>query len=271
MSLAGSRALKNSQLTPRARNESHVLPGQDSRPVVLLTFALKSEARVFLRRIRAQALNNSLYLGRTRDVPVAIFLIGIGAPQAGDLAVILRNYRPKLVISSGFAGAVAFEHDAGAFVLATNFTDLARGRLTQLSSHFDAEGPFRQVQSVLGPAAKAELGSSGVQAIDMESETVARTCREQGIPVLTARMISDAADEGIPEIFLGKGLSGPSEAVAAARFAFRMLRLTSVLADRLCELLAALHSETHLANDRDRSNERSATDAPMRQRTANDL
>ena len=227
------------------------LPGQDNRPVVLLTFALKSEARVFLRRARAQALNNSFYLGRVGNIPVAIFLVGIGAPRAGDLAVILGNYRPKLVIGSGFAGAVASEHDAGAFVLATNFTDLARERLPQLSSHFDAEGPFKQVQSVLGPAAKAELGSSGVQAIDMESETVARTCREQGIPVLTARMISDAADEGIPEIFLGKRLSGPSEAVAAARFAFRMLRLTSALADRLCELLTALHSEIRSAGARD--------------------
>jgi nucleoside phosphorylase len=207
----------------------------------LLTFALKSEARVFLRRARAQALNNFLYIGQAGEVSVTIFLVGIGAPRSGDLVAVLRNYRPSLVVSSGFAGAVAPEHDPGAFVLATNFTDLTRDRFPQLGRHFDAEGPFKQVQSILGPAAKAELGSSGVQAVDMESETVARTCREQGVPVLTARMISDAADEGIPRVFLGERLSGPSEAVAAGRFAFRMLRLTAVLADRLYELLATLH------------------------------
>jgi hypothetical protein len=245
------------------------LPEHSSRPVVLLTFALKSEAQVFLRRVRAQALNNSLYLGRVGDVSVAIFLVGIGAPRSGDLAPILQNYRPKLVVSSGFAGAVASVHDAGAFVLATNFTDIARERFPQLGSHFDAECQFKQVQSVLGPTAKAKLGPSGIHAIDMESETVARTCHEQGIPVLTARMISDAAGEGIPGIFLGKGLSGPSEAIAAGRFALRMLRLTGALADRLCELLAALHSEFEPGGDQ--SEERRGTDASVRQRAANDL
>jgi uridine phosphorylase len=245
-------------------------PGHGSKPAVLVTFALKSEARVFLRRVRAQALDNSLYLGRAGDVSVAIFLVGIGAPRSEALASILRNYRPKLVISSGFAGAVASQHSAGAFVLATNFTDLAQERFPQRDSHFDAEGLFKQVQSVLGPAAKAELGSSGLQAIDMESETVARTCREQGIPVLTARMISDSAHEGIPGIFLGKRLSGPSEAVAAGRFAFRMLRLTTALADRLCELLAALYSEIRTERDRDESDETKRDGPSIRQRTRND-
>jgi nucleoside phosphorylase len=211
-----------------------------ARPVVLLTFALKPEARMFLRRVRAQALSEFLYLGQAEDVPIAIFLVGIGAPRSSDLASILREYRPNLVVSSGFAGAVAPGHNAGALILATNFTDLDQERFQQLSRHFDAEGPFKQVQSVLGPGAKTELGSTGVQAVDMESETVARICREQGIPVLTARMISDEADEEIPGIFLGKRLSGPSEALTATRFAFRMLRLTGSLAERLCDLLAAL-------------------------------
>jgi hypothetical protein len=216
----------------------------------LVTFALKPEARILLRRARAQPLSEFLYLGQAGDVPVAIFLVGIGAPRSGDLASILRDFRPKLVVSSGFAGAVAPRQEAGVFVLARNFTDLAEERLQQLSRHFDAEGPFKQVDSVLGPAAKTELGSSGVQAVDMESETVARTCREQGIPVLTARMISDAAREGIPGVFLGKRLSGPSEVLAVIRFTLRMLRLTAALADRLCELLVALHLGHLLEADR---------------------
>jgi hypothetical protein len=229
----------------------------------LLTFALKPEARILLRRARAQQLSEFFYLGQVGDgdVPIAIFLVGIGAPRSGDLASILRDFRPKLVVSSGFAGAVAPRQEAGAFVLATNFTDLAEERLQQLSHHFDAEGPFKQVDSVLGPAAKTGLGSSGVQAVDMESETVARTCREQGIPVLTARMISDAAGEGVPGVFLGKRLSGPSEVLAASRFALRMLRLTAALAERLCELLVALHLGRLLEGDRDESDKTNRADA----------
>src|SRR5258708_37233713 len=84
--------------------------------------------------------------------------------------------------------------------------------------------------------------SARSMAVDMESEIIADLCRRKQISLVTARMISDAIDETIPGIFVGKKVAGVKDLSDAAVFAARMLRLTGKVADRLEALVDTLGS-----------------------------
>ena len=53
-------------------------------------------------------------------------------------------------------------------------------------------------------------------------------------------MISDRYDEGIPHVFLGKGIRQMKDLSDAIAFASRMIELRRRLADRLTELIAGI-------------------------------
>jgi hypothetical protein len=105
-------------------------------------------------------------------------------------------------------------------------------------NHADAVGELLNVPEVASAATKAELAVSGsFLAIDMESAGVSSICAAHGVPVLVARMVSDAVDEEIPGLFLGRTPHHPREMVEVARFIVRMLSLRPRLAGRLSELI----------------------------------
>jgi hypothetical protein len=82
-----------------------------------------------------------------------------------------------------------------------------------------------------------------VIAVDMESARFARICRECSVAFVTARMVSDRYDEGIPRLFLGNGLAGATDIFNAVGFATRMIILRPRLADRLTALINLLPFE----------------------------
>jgi hypothetical protein len=139
-----------------------------------------------------------------------------------------------LVINSGFAGATRALLEPGDFLIASNYTT-AQVELP-VGSVVDAIGPFCFVEQLSGPAEKQRLGDSAV-AVDMESGAIAASCNRYQIPLITARMISDGRDESIPAVFTGGKLRNPKDLIEAGQFAFRMLRLTRLLADRLTQLI----------------------------------
>jgi nucleoside phosphorylase len=195
-----------------------------------LVFALPEEARVVRRRVR----------GVFGGQEVSLSFVGVGAGRIGELEGSIEVTKPRLVISSGFAGATRSLLEAGDFVLSTNYTDVAFAEALSQQKIFDAAGPFVQVQQVAPASVKWSLNrSQGAVAVDMESATIADLCRRKGIPLITARMISDAIDEGIPAIFSRRRFSGLKDLGDAAVFAARMLRLTGKLADRLETLIGA--------------------------------
>ena len=121
----------------------------------------------------------------------------LGSPRLGNVP-----YRPKVVLSAGFAGALREEHRVGDIVLATEVCQpeglswpvtwpqelppgewrppLHRGRLLTVP---------RLVES---PADKEKLGREyHAVAADMESAIVARHCSQRGIPFGCIRAISD--------------------------------------------------------------------------------
>jgi nucleoside phosphorylase len=210
--------------------------------MVILVFALPEEARVVRRRIRWQKSPVGVPRGYFAGQEVSLGFVGISAVRIRELERSIEQIKPRLIISSGFAGGTRSLLEAGDFVLSTNYADAdIRKVLSQHQKIFDAAGPFVQVKRVATASDKWSLNHShGACVVDMESETIAELCRRQGISLLTARMVSDSIDEAIPAIFSKRKFSGLKDLGDAAVFAARMLRLTEKLADRLEMLVQAL-------------------------------
>jgi nucleoside phosphorylase len=203
--------------------------------MVILVFALPEEARVVRRRIRWHKPPIDVPRGSFAGQEVSLAFVGIRAVRIGELEQSIDQIKPRMIISSGFAGGIRSLLEAGDFVLSTNYTDADIAKiLSQNPKIFDAAGPFVQVERVASASDKWSLNRShGACAVDMESEGIADLCRRKGISLVTARMISDTIDEAIPAVFTQKKISRLRDVYGAVGFAARMLQLTGKLADRL--------------------------------------
>jgi nucleoside phosphorylase len=214
--------------------------------MLLLVFALPEEARAVRRRIRVapgreykRTLPGSR--GEFAGQEVVLGFVGIGAADIAELEASIELIKPRLVISSGFAGATRSLLEAGDFVLSTNYTDADIAKTLRQQNMIDAAGAFAQVQRVASISDKWILNrSQGALAVDMESKAIADLCQRQGLALVTARMISDGIDQTIPAIFSKGKFSGFKDLGDAAAFAARMLPLTGKLADRLEALIGVL-------------------------------
>ena len=187
----------------------------DSGSRIGITFALPSESSDLVRRLRAiERSDNSLSgkienpekigareVFRSRDV--TILHTGVGAKNCNErLEILLHKMRPRLVISSGFAGAVSEQLRVGDLVLAQNFSDsqllasaerILRDRQPRLVKLFTSTSIIDSV-SERNEIARA----SGAAAVDMETGAIVAVCNAHSIPVLSLRGISDTASQPFP-------------------------------------------------------------------------
>lgn len=204
--------------------------------MILVTFALPAEGEPFVRRLRRRVRSGSSLMGELYGQAVGVVYVGIGFKRPDALERYLDQWKPCLVICSGFAGSLRSLVRPGDFLMARNLSTLEFAQ--PYLNHADAVGEFLNVTTVTSAATKAKLAAGGsFLAIDMESAGVSRVCAARGVPVLVARMVSDALNEEIPGLFLGRTLHHPREMVEAARFVVRMLSLRPRLAGRLSGLI----------------------------------
>ena len=124
----------------------------------------------------------------------------LGRPLLGNVA-----YRPKLVLSAGFAGALRKLLLVGDILVATEVADTEGGLwpTTWPGELPEAawDPPLRRGRlltvphMVADPREKHALGERhGAVAVDMETATVARACSRAGVPFGCVRAISDDVD-----------------------------------------------------------------------------
>jgi nucleoside phosphorylase len=208
---------------------------------ILVTFALKQEGVSFVRRLTRRMDETGLILGHLDSREVAVYWLGTGVKDEKYFMSTVADLRAELVINSGFAGAVRTLLEPGDFVLGENFSSPEVLNRLESSRIFEAKGTFVCVDKVAGPTAKSRLKAErNVIAVDMESAQVAAVCRRLSVPYVSARMISDRHDEGVPGVFLGKRIRRMKDILDAIGFASRMLALRRMLADRLSELIRAI-------------------------------
>ncbi len=181
------------------------VPGMD----VLVTFALPDESRDFVRLLTgAQRLDPrdhlSSVVGEWSGRSVAVLHTGVGDSDAcrRRLDDTLRVARPSCVISAGYAGGLGPALRVGDLVLGENHSDpamLATAHAALAGEPLHVGLLLTQTVAAETAAAKAALhAATGALAVDMETAWIAAACATAGVPLLSLRVISDAAAQSFP-------------------------------------------------------------------------
>ena len=168
-----------------------------------ITFALRSESSELVSRLQAGQRRDNLVSGRIDNHEVAIVHTGVGAKYCNErLEILLHKARPKLVISSGFAGAVSEELQVGDLILAENFSD--PGLITSAARILANRQPrreklFTSTSIIDSIAERNEIArAADAAAVDMETGAIVAACKAHGVPLLSLRAISDSARDPFP-------------------------------------------------------------------------
>jgi adenosylhomocysteine nucleosidase len=227
-----------------------------------VVFALDREARPFCREFRPQqrfpgAPCWARFCGPAW-LSVLVLETGIGATRARKAMEwllsrpVLENvpYRPKVVLSAGFSGALQPGLAVGDIVLATEVIDTEgeRWRATwpgELPAG-EWQPPIRRgrvltASHLVGdPVQKRALGEKHeAVAVDMESATLARLCSKQGIPFGCVRAISDDMDTPLSPKLVS--------VLAGGRVAYGRLLWSMLTSPRLVGELWRLARQTRFA------------------------
>ena len=191
--------------------------------MIAILVAVKQELRPILRRADAPHIvrqeHLDFYEGTLNDQPVALLALGVGKECARIAAeMTIKCYRPDLIISAGFGGALQNDVRAGDIVIGTEVLDLyaddgkdVRWRCAhRLSRHDEVAGEFRlhrgriltADEMVLRAKNKMRLGqATGALAVDMETSAVAAVCATHNTDMLAVRCITDNDHENLPREF----------------------------------------------------------------------
>ena len=180
---------------------------------VVVCFAVPDESRLFraaLARRRAARpggphFHPTVY-GEWAGCPVAVIHTGVGeSPDARThvaRALTATLPPPRAVISAGYAGALHAGLAVGDVVLGENHSSpalVAQARAWLQTEPARAGGLVTVPEAVESAAEKSALHrTSGALAVDMETAWIAGACAAAGLPLLSLRVISDAADQDFP-------------------------------------------------------------------------
>lgn len=203
-------------------------PGGAPQPCrILLLAALPQEVRPFLHQSRARRRQGlpwpawEFAAGRVRGL---LALTGMGGKAAREAAArLVAQFRPDLLVSLGFGGALSPELQAGDLVLGESFgrydprtqalepltpAPTAPRALPELLASLAAAGlPAAAASLITTPWIIHKAGQGGplqsrpFLVLDLETAAVAEVARAETLPFLGLRAITDIATEEIPEFF----------------------------------------------------------------------
>lgn len=169
--------------------------------MIAVTFALPSESSAFISLLENRATDRyglQTVAGRLRDHEVCVLHTGVGETVAGErVTSLLRRHPPRLVVTSGFAGALGDGWEVGDVFLAANFCTASLPDATKAK--------FKSACLATAPALIDSLAQrqevarrAGAEAVDMETRCIAALCDAAGIPLLALRAISDTPGAPFP-------------------------------------------------------------------------
>jgi nucleoside phosphorylase len=174
--------------------------------MIAVTFALPEESRDFRAKLRfaggsAGHISEAI-LGNLGECEVLLAHTGMGKARAAEaMGSLFSMHRPDVLLSAGFAGALDPELPVGQLVAATNFSAMEMLAVVQRKMNARTRfGPIATVDDLLETAEKkrAIRARTGALAADMETAAIHAECSRAGIPMLSLRVISDAASDSLP-------------------------------------------------------------------------
>ncbi len=220
--------------------DAHRPPGAN---LILVMAALPLEVRPFLRQVRARPRRDlGLPAWEWESGSGVVALSGMGeaaARRAGETMVALC--RPRLLVSLGFAGALAPGLAVGDLVLGKSFwhynpdtRELKAGPhpappwpLPLLSRALKQAGLNAVSSSLVSTTRIIHKGSQGEPlaslpqpVLDLETAALAAVAAAQGLAFLSLKAVTDVAEDEIPEFLRNAGVQ---ETAAGVRAALRWL------------------------------------------------
>lgn len=180
--------------------------------MIAISFALPAESSGVLRRLDSKRISQrngiTIFHGELSGREVAIFHTGVGrASCQRSLQAAFGTVRPRLLLSSGFAGSLTDRLVVGDLIVAQNLSDWRLA--TQLLETPSARPPqpsrfhpailFTTNRVVESPEERQQIAQQQrADAIDMETEAIATACTVDQIPMVSLRVISDSPLEPFP-------------------------------------------------------------------------
>jgi adenosylhomocysteine nucleosidase len=124
---------------------------------------------------------------------------GIGAEAARRATeAVIALYRPELLLSVGFAGALDAALKVGEIFSPSRVIDARDGSSVEIAS---GRGLLVSALTIAGMEQKAKLAESyAAQAVDMEAAAVARGAQARGVRFMAVKAISDESSFAMPAI-----------------------------------------------------------------------
>ena len=161
--------------------------------------------------------------GRLNGAQVAMVANGPGPKLAGDaIEAVAQNAVGKMeaLISIGFCGGLVGSLGACDIFVATEVAGVAAA-LQPASPRPFKTGKLLSIDRVVSTAdEKAELGKTGVDAVEMEAAAVAARAKRYNVPFYAVRVVTDTLGESFPLDFnamrSGDGRFSRAKIIAAA-------------------------------------------------------
>ncbi len=182
----------------------------------------------------------------------AVVCGGIGSEAARRATeAIIELYRPRLVISAGFAGGLDPALAVGDALRPRHVLNGADGSRTDSGS---GEGVLISFPHVAGPEQKAKLRRAyGAQAVDMEASAVAESAQAHNVKFMACKVISDTSSSSLAPFDRFVGHDGKFHVLRFLGYVAvrpwlwwkveRWARETARAATNLCAALAELCAE----------------------------
>ncbi|MEM7008373.1 MAG: hypothetical protein AAF462_04490 [Thermodesulfobacteriota bacterium] len=148
-------------------------------------------------------------LGELYDQQIVLAITGVGIKRARTISSnIIQKYKPELMIFAGFAGALSLDLKLGDIIMGTSITSIIKNETKTLYTDFSLPtsrytmGPLlTESRFIYNPQEKNRLfDSTGALAVDMETWGVVEAAMQSKIPVCCVRVISDEANEILPDM-----------------------------------------------------------------------
>ncbi len=169
------------------------MPGKSIGIVV----ATRWEAGVILRSFPFKFIGKNNFFAQIGPHPVQLIISGVGMEPAREAAYTLCDQGVKMLVSTGFCGALVPELKIG---------DLVTARLAT------ATLPVRTVEERTALAQRASA-----QAVDMETQAIVEAGTRRGVPIRIVRVVSDTIHDDLSPIF------GPPGPFSPWKIALRLL------------------------------------------------
>jgi len=175
--------------------------------MIAITFALPAESSDFVRRLERPSFNSREGVenvrGHLHGKLIDVIHTGVGKMVCRErMEVMLRRERFEYLISTGFAGALEKELRVGHLLVADNYSSpkLLESPELKLADETTFLGRLATVPRMIESAGQRESLNkrTGAAAVDMETETIAELCAAHELPMLSLRVISDAAEQPFP-------------------------------------------------------------------------